>query len=146
MSVCYELVLTSDDDSWLVTAPAFPEVATFGETQQDALSHGLNAIEEAIAARIAHKDAIPSPLRETTGKGWFVELPWLVLFKTTLYMLCRARGITVAELARLMGVNHREQVDRLFRLDHNSRIDQLEAAFRAIGVPLDFTFPDDVAA
>jgi len=33
---------------------------------------------------------------------------------------------------------HREQVDRLFRLDHNSRIDQLEEAFRALGHPLRF--------
>jgi len=36
---------------------------------------------------------------------------------------------------------HREQVDRLFRLDHNSRLDQMENAFRAIDVPLRVDVP-----
>jgi hypothetical protein len=37
--------------------------------------------------------------------------------------------------------SRREQVDRLFRLHQNSRIDQIEAAFEAIGVPLVFNIP-----
>ena len=48
---------------------------------------------------------------------------------SALYMICSRRGVSRAELARRLEW-HREQVDRLFRLDHKSRLDQMEAAFR----------------
>ena len=142
MARFYELVFTMDEAndgalSWLVTAPAFPEVTTFGDNQEDACRNGLNAIEEAIAARISDGDPIPLPLAETHGKGRFVELSALTYLKTGLYMICREKDISRAELARRLN-RHREQVDRLFRLDHKSQLDQLEAAFKAIGVPLSF--------
>jgi hypothetical protein len=44
----------------------------------------------------------------------------------------RESGITRAELMRRLGWKH-ESVDRLFRLDHASRLDQIEAAFKALG-------------
>jgi antitoxin HicB len=72
----YELNLEPDDNgTFLVTAPQFPEVTSFGETVQDALANGLNAIEEAIAARIADGEDVPPPLKEVTSKGHFVEVP-----------------------------------------------------------------------
>jgi hypothetical protein len=43
--------------------------------------------------------------------------------------------MTRADLMRALG-RHREQVDRLFRLDHNSRLDAMDDAFKAVGVPL----------
>jgi antitoxin HicB len=46
-------------------------------------------------------------------------------------MAMRDAGVTRAELARRLGW-HREQVDRLFRLDHASRIDRIEAAFEKL--------------
>lgn len=132
----FEVKLDMDDnDTFMVTAPAFPEVTTFGADQEDALRNGLTAIEEAIAGRISDGDKVPVPLSDTTGKGWFVQLPILIFLKTALYMISKDNGMTRAEIARRMGV-HREQVDRLFRLDHNSRMDQIEAAFKAIEVPL----------
>jgi Uncharacterized conserved protein len=141
----YEVVFTMDEAdngalSWLVTAPAFPEVITFGDTQEDACRSGLMAIEEAIAARIADGEAVPLPLKDTPGKGRFVELSALTFLKTALYMICREKDISRAELARRLNW-HREQVDRLFRLDHRSRLDQMEAAFKEIGVPLAFDIP-----
>jgi antitoxin HicB len=137
----YRVALDMDtNDSFLVTAPQFPEVTTFGRDQKEALSNGRRAIEEAIAARIAEGDDIPHPLERTSGKGWFVEIPVLVYLKAALYMICRDKGISRAEIARRMHV-HREQVDRLFRLDHNSRLDQIENAFRAIDVPLRVDVP-----
>ncbi|GGA72484.1 hypothetical protein GCM10011385_27940 [Nitratireductor aestuarii] len=139
----YELVLVPDHGTWLVTSPHFPEVTTFGETQESACRNGLDAIEEAIAARIADGEEIPFPLRETKGKGHFVEVPALVFLKSALYMTLKAEGKTRADLMRLLNCK-REHVDRLFRLDHNSRIDSLEQAFRALGHPLrfDMEFPD----
>ena len=65
-----------------------------------------------------------------------VWLPLLTELKTMLYVVLRASGITRAELARRLGW-HREQVDRLFRLDHASKLDQIEAAFQALEKHLD---------
>ena len=46
---------------------------------------------------------------------------------------------------RRLGWN-REQVERLFKLDHNSRLDQLEAAFRAIGLDAALTISEAAEA
>ncbi len=141
MSRWYEVKLDIDSNgTFFVAVPAFPEVTTYGEDQQSACKNALSAIEEAIAARISDGDDIPRPLDEIAGKGWFVELSLLIFFKVALYMISRDQGISRAEIARRMGV-HREQVDRIFRLDHNSRMDQIEAAFKAIGVPVSVDLP-----
>jgi antitoxin HicB len=139
----YELVFSPDDnDTWFVTSPAFPEVATFGATQEEACRNGLNAIEEAIAARIADGRDIPFPLKETSGQGRFVEVPGMVFLKSGLHMILKGKGWTRADLMRALNCK-REHVDRLFRIDHNSRLDSLEDAFKAVGHPLrfDMDFP-----
>lgn len=128
----YELKLVPDEDTLLVTAPAFPEVTSFGDDEASAVKHGLDAIEEAIAGRIAAGQDLPQPLDAEPARGRFVKLPALTALKSQLYTLLRQRGVSRAELQRRLGW-HREQVDRLFRLDHRSRLDQLEAAIEALG-------------
>jgi antitoxin HicB len=150
MAVFYEVVITMDKTtdgalSWMVTCPAFPEVTTFGDDQKEACVNGLRAVEEAISARISDNDPLPHPLDETNGKGAFVQLPALTFLKSVLYMICRESDVSRAELARRLGW-HREQVDRLFRIDHKSQIDQIEAAFKALKVPLAFNINFPVAA
>ena len=142
----YEILIAMDQTesgacSWLVTVPAFPEVTTDGATQEEGFRHALMAIEEAIAARIADGEDIPAPSRKA-DTGNFVQVPALTYLKCALYMLARHEGISNADLARRLGW-HREQVDRLFRIDHNSQLGQLEAAFKEIGHPLSFetSFP-----
>jgi antitoxin HicB len=141
----YELKLQPDGDTWLVTAPDFEEVVTYGDDQESSCRNGLDAILQAIAGRIADGEAIPAPRVETAGKGVFVQLPLIVFLKAALYMILREQGQTRADLMRTLGW-HREQIDRLFRLDHNSTLDQLEKAFAAVGTPLRFDVPFPVAA
>jgi antitoxin HicB len=141
----YELKLQPDGNTWLVTAPMFDEVATFGDDQEQSCRHGLDAILQAIAGRIADGEAIPAPMIEAPGKGVFVQLPLVVFLKSALYMILREQGKSRADLMRILGW-HREQVDRLFRLDHNSTLDQLEKAFAALDTPLRFDVPFPQAA
>ena len=49
------------------------------------------------------------------------------------------QGVIRAELVRRLEWN-RESVDRLFRLDHASRLEQIEAAFQAVGVAVQVSF------
>jgi len=146
MAAYYEIVVeqdegTSGEKCFLVTVPAFPEITTDGDRSQDAIMNACNAIEEAIAARISHGEDIPVPVLEARKGRFYAEVSLLVLLKCSLYIICRKRNITRAELSRRLGW-HREQVDRLFRLDHNSRIDQLDAAFKAAGSPLMMNMSD----
>jgi len=58
----YTVILEPDDNgTLLVTCPDLPEVTTFGEHQEKALRHAVDAIEEALAARIAQGERIPVP-------------------------------------------------------------------------------------
>ena len=129
----YPIKLTKDDnDTVLATSPDFPELTTFGDDKEDALLHAKDALEEAIAARIAHQQGIPVPSK---GRN-LVSLPVQTEIKAKLYEAMRAKGVRKASLARKLGW-HPPQVDRLFDLRHNSKIGQLEAAFEALGAQLD---------
>jgi antitoxin HicB len=126
---------TDDNGTLLVSCPDFPEVVTYGGDPPDAWHHAMGAIEEAIAARISDGREIPAstPRSKFTGKNDFwVRLPQLTAQKVMLYNLLSKAGVTRSELARRLRW-HREQVDRLFRLDHASKADQLDAAFKALG-------------
>ncbi len=126
----YRIKLEPDDNgSLLVSCPALPELTTFGENEADAMRHAVGAIEEAIAARIADGQDVPEGHRRGP---YLVRLPALTVLKVALYRQLREAGITRAELARRLGWK-RESVDRLFRLDHASRLEQLEAAFGVLG-------------
>jgi antitoxin HicB len=139
--LAYPIKMTPDDNgTLLVTCPAFPEVTTFGESRTEAQHAALNAIEEAIAARISYGEPLPPPVaaaENTPGRNTvFVRLPVMTSLKAQLYILLRESGTTRAQLSRRLGW-HREQVDRLFRLDHASRLDRIEAAFKALQREID---------
>lgn len=126
----YRIELSPDDNgTLLVTCPQLPIVATFGETEEEARHHAVDAIETALASMIDDGEDIPVPDRQP---GTVVRLPLLTTLKVHLYWALREAGISRAELGRRLGWN-RESVDRLFRLDHRSRLEQIEAAFRALG-------------
>lgn len=134
MTLAYRVNLQKDDNgTLLVTCKALPEVTTFGDDEVDAMAHAVGAIEEALAARISDDQNIP----ESDTKGpHLVRLPVLTALKVELYRQLRKDKITRAELMRRLHWN-RESVDRLFRLEHNSKIGQLESAFEALGRKLD---------
>jgi antitoxin HicB len=56
----YSVLIEPDDNgTFLVTCPDLPEVTSFGEDEEDSLRRAADAIEEALAARIAHRDDMP---------------------------------------------------------------------------------------
>ena len=90
----YEVRLDpGDNGTCLVTAPAFPEVTTYGESLKLSMTHARNAIEEAIAARMARGDLIPSPIPDGKGPQYAVQMHALVTLKAGLYVLCKTGQI-----------------------------------------------------
>lgn len=139
--LAYRIDIAPDDnDTVLVTCPLLPEVTTFGETGEEVLPRAIAAIEEALAGRIARGEDIPveDPDEARRSGATYHRMPIQTSLKVMLYLACRSLGVTRAELSRRLGW-HREQVDRLFRLDHATRLDQFDAAFNALGQAVDVT-------
>ena len=113
------------------TCPDFPEVAIDCTDRQDALARASNILEVAIAVRVAHRDDVPDP---SPGRHRTV-LSTQTAIKVRLYKAIRKAGISKRELGRRLKW-HGPQVDRLFHIRHASRLDQLDAAFRALGLRL----------
>jgi antitoxin HicB len=126
--------LSPDGDTFLVTAPDFPEVTTFGESREDALDYAIGAIEEAIEARISRREAIPSPSKGRAG-DLRVTLPVQAEVKVLLYQAMLKGGVRKADLARRMNM-HRQEIDRLLDLNHATSLAKVEAAFAALGKSL----------
>lgn len=130
----YNIILTPDDNgTLLVTCADLPEVTTFGEDEDEALMRAADAIEEALAARIALRQEIPQP---TANGHLSVFLPAIVTAKVALYQEMYRDGVRKAELARRLSL-HGPQIDRLLNIRHNSKLDQMEAAFKALGKKLE---------
>lgn len=126
--LAYPIVLEDDDGAVLATAPDFPELTTFGDDRDEALARAADALEEAIAARIHDRRDVPYP---SEGMAYAV-LPTLTSVKVMLYQGMRDEGIGKAELARRLDW-HLPQVDRVLDVQHHSRLDQMDAALRALG-------------
>ncbi|MFO0992008.1 MAG: type II toxin-antitoxin system HicB family antitoxin [Hyphomicrobiales bacterium] len=128
----YPVKVTRDTNgTLLVTAPDFPEVATFGDDMADALLRAVDAIATAIQGRISDGEDVPQP-SAVKQRQKSVALPALLWAKLELYRVMRQTGTRKADLARRLKV-HPPQIDRLLNLDHDSRLDQIERAARAMG-------------
>jgi antitoxin HicB len=127
--IAYKIVMERDtNDTLLVSCPDLPGVNTFGEDREDAIRHAVDAIETWIASLISDGLDVPRPL---------VPLPALTTLKLELYWTLREKSLTRADLLRVLDWE-RESVDRLFRLDHHSRVDQIEKAFEAMHKRIDW--------
>jgi len=111
-----------------------PSAVTYGSDAADALHNAAGALQTAFMTYIQDRRPIPypSPYRK---KKWLVTLPVLSQAKIALYRAMFAAGVGKADLARRLGA-HMPQVDRLLDLSHASKIEQIEAALRAVGKEL----------
>ena len=116
---------------YLVTFPDLRGCATDGGTVAEALVEGADALEEAVAHRIAHGLEIPPPSQIRRGQR-VVSLSAQMSAKAALYLALRAAGITKSELARRLGVGEAE-VRRMLDPRHNTRLRRLEQALAVLG-------------
>ncbi|MFH1873510.1 MAG: type II toxin-antitoxin system HicB family antitoxin [Pseudomonadota bacterium] len=127
----YPVILTPDDGTMLVTFPDVPEAITFGADTDEALMYAVDALESALSFYVDDRKPLPVPSKPKRGQKT-VRPSALECAKLGVYRAMTEQGIKKAELARRLGW-HMPQVDRLFDLKHASRLDQIEAAARALG-------------
>ncbi|HEX9860787.1 MAG TPA: type II toxin-antitoxin system HicB family antitoxin [Nitrospirota bacterium] len=118
------------EGGYVVTFPDVPEAITQGEDVEEALLYAVDALETALSMYVDARRPLPEP---SAAEGRPTVRPTaLECAKLGVYREMTMQGIKKAELARRLGW-HMPQVDRLFDLKHASRLDQLEAAARALG-------------
>ena len=127
----YPVTLTPDEGTVLVTFPDVPEAITFGADTDEALLYAVDALESALSFYVDDRKPLPVPSKPKRGQKT-VRPSALECAKLGVYRAMTEQGIKKAELARRLGW-HMPQVDRLFDLKHASRLDQIEAAARALG-------------
>jgi antitoxin HicB len=138
--LAYPIELTPDDNgTLLVTCPDLPEVTTFGEGEPDALRHAVDALEAALASRIAAGEPVPAP--SAPGGRLAVPLSALIAAKVELYRALTATGLGVPGLAAQLGIGA-SAAAALVDLDRPTPLPQLEAAFRSLGKRLEIAVLD----
>lgn len=132
----YPVKLTPDDNGTLkVSFPDVPEALTFGESREDALRRGRDALESALSIYISEKQLIPRPSAVRASQASVAVSP-LAAAKLALYEELQRRGMTKAQLGRALKL-HPPQVERLLDLNHESRFDVVEDALLAVGKRLE---------
>ena len=117
---------------YTVTFPDFGYGVTQGETVTEAKEMAQDLLMLTIGDYIREGKPLPVPARRRGARFRWVALPALQCAKADLYSAFLRSGLRKAEFARRMGVP-KTRMERLFSLRHRSRLDQIEAAFAALG-------------
>ncbi|MBK7017334.1 MAG: type II toxin-antitoxin system HicB family antitoxin [Sulfuritalea sp.] len=128
----YPVILEAQPEGgFVVTFPDVPEAITQGEDEDEALLYAVDALETALSFYVDDRKPLPVPSKPKRGQKT-VRPSALECAKLGVYQAMMEQGVRKSELARRLGW-HMPQVDRLFDLRHASRLDQIEAAARALG-------------
>ncbi|HEY5582803.1 MAG TPA: type II toxin-antitoxin system HicB family antitoxin [Rhodoferax sp.] len=127
----YPVTLTPDDGTVLVTFADVPQAITFGEDEEEALLHAVDALETGLSFYVDERKPLPTPSKPKRGQKT-VRPSALECAKLGVYQAMTEQGIRKAELARRLNW-HVPQVDRLFDLRHASKFDQLQMAAAVLG-------------
>lgn len=124
----------------LVTFPDLPEAATDGATIEEALQEAADCLGEALASRLVDGDPIPAPSSARRGQ-WVVAPDATLSLKIALNLALKDRGMTAADLARRLEVDHKE-ARRLLDPREPSKEPRLTDALAALDYGVGFTVYD----
>lgn len=126
---------------FVVTFPDLDHGATQGETLQEAAGMAEDLLRSIVGELMRQNAPLPRSSKHSGKKYRLLSLPVLQSAKVEFYLAFRASNVKKAELARRIGIP-KSNLERIFDLDHASRFDQMEAAFRAIGKKIEVTISD----
>ena len=130
MRLAYPVDIDQAEDGITITCPDVPGMVTGGWGD---LAANLAAAPEALAIALSQyvddEHRLPTP-SAADGRP-VVAVPLLASAKLALHEAKLASKLSNVELARRLGVDEKE-VRRLLNVMHNSRMNQIEAALRAL--------------
>ncbi len=121
----------TEKGGFVVKFPDFDWGVTQGDTEVEAMEMSEDALICIIEEIIRQHQDLPRPSKLRGRKYREIAVPALADAKIQLYQAMRAGRVQKAELARRMGIP-RQQIERLLDLQHFSRLEHIEAAFRAL--------------
>ncbi|HAV1851635.1 type II toxin-antitoxin system HicB family antitoxin [Enterobacter hormaechei] len=131
-------LIEAEEGGYVVKFPDVPEALTQADNMQDALNEGLDALVTAFEFYFEDGDRIPSPSKLENYEH-FVELPLSVEAKILMLNTFIDSKITQVELANRMNVK-KQEVTRLFDLNHSTKIDTIQKAIAAMGHRLNLSY------
>ena len=129
------------EGGYVITIPDFGWGFSQGDTEEEAREMAAALLQTLVQEHIRKGEALPRPAKRRGRKYRFISLPAIQSTKAELYMAFLASGIRKAELARRLGIP-KTTVDRLFNFENRTRLDQMEAAFAALGKRLSIEISD----
>lgn len=129
------IIEKSGDSSFFVSFPDIPEALTQGNSLQDALAMGKDALETALEFYFEDERKVPLPSPQENGQ-LVVELSPSRWAKVLLLNEMVEQNMRPADLARKLSIRPQE-VTRLMNLKHLTKIDTISSAFDAMGKKLE---------
>lgn len=105
-----------------------------GDTVEEALENARDVLDIIFSTAIEDNEQIPAPGKPRKG-DYLVSPPTATYIKYLLWQTAKQKEMRRIDIARAMHVKP-AQVDRIFDINHGSRIEQLEAAAAAMGKKL----------
>ena len=122
----------AEEGGFVVTFPDVYQAITQGDDEKEAVEMAEDALVTMFAHLIREGKTIHPPTSRKGRKIRMIELPAMVSAKTELYIAFKASGLTKTALAKKLGIP-KTNVDRLFDFKNHTRLDHMEAAFKALG-------------
>ena len=137
----YPCTLESDSAGrFLVMFPDIPEALTDGPTEITALSEAGDCLSTALLGYMLEGRPLPLPSRRKRD-CYLVAPDATTRLKAAVYLVTRTHRVTAADLARALGVDHKE-ARRILDPTHRTKADRLEAALAVMGYATELTFYD----
>lgn len=126
--------MTGDTPGLAVFCRDLPELNSFGDDREHAISEAVDAIETTLSLYVDQRRKIPEATPAHPGEE-VIYLPAVTLAKIYLWNEMMARDMRKADLCRLLSVSQ-TQGDRLVDFTHTSKMEQLEVALDRLGLHL----------
>jgi len=130
----YPITVIWEEDAWIVRCPDFPELLTDGDTETEAAANAVGALVALVSHYMDQRRDIPAP-SPAEGRPT-VTMPLQCALKAAIYTEMRRQSLTRTALAERIGCAE-TQVRRLLDPCHASRLDQIDAALKALGKAAD---------
>lgn len=118
-------------DEIVVSFRDFPESLTSGASWQEGFAAAIDALEEAVAGRIADAEEIPPPSK-VTAKERAIPVPPRMAAKAALALALRDSGLSQVAFAAALGVDEKS-VRRMLDPRHGTAPNRIDKGLRTFG-------------